>query len=53
MLALLSGACNQTTTPTVSAPSPPQVRAGANCPGGLIGLECEAYKQGIQSGLAD
>ena len=53
MLALLSGACNQTTTPTVSAPSPPQVRAGANCPGGLTGLECDAYKQGIHSGLAD
>lgn len=52
MLLSLLGACNQATSPNVSTPSPPQVKGSANCPGGLAGSECDAYKEGIQAGLA-
>ena len=52
-LLLLLGACNQSNNLTVSTPSPAQAKGSANCPGGLTGLECDTYKQGIQAGLAD
>ena len=51
---LLLAACNQPTSPSVSTPNPPpQAKGGTKCPGGLTDLECDAYQNGIQAGLAD
>ena len=47
----LLAACNQS-TPRVSAPPAPR-GSSAGCPGGLSGAECDAYKQGIATGMAD